>query len=290
MSVCDKTSHSGKVVGIETGTQLTEALAASLERNSAVREVDISIHDHIRALVGLDDPAFTRAVDALTDDLCRGQPLASVIRRRIDRALRPLAEDPDRQIALFKLSRYDVLIIARGTVDDLVALLPPPLGRISCHIIPSAGTRGSGSCFAPDGLLVAAPCDGAVLSWLPFVIAHEYSHTLRYFGEHAPDTVRDYLIFEGLAMVLAETLFPPSFVPYPWSEPSPEPEAGFWAEVDPNARGDDACANYVSSDLAYTIGARIVRHYLRCHEISIVAAHRLPNGELYWESEYPMMR
>jgi uncharacterized protein YjaZ len=126
-------------------------------------------------------------------------------------------------------------------------------------------------------------------SWLRFVIAHEYSHTHRAFGEHDPDAVRKDLVFEGLAMVFAETIVPKP-EPYPWDEITAEQEEEFWAGVDPEASGLKAILQYMSHDAAYEVSARIIRAYLQRLSTSIAEAHRLPDDGLYWESGYPLLR
>jgi hypothetical protein len=84
---------------------------------------------------------------------------------------------------------------------------------------------------------------------VPFVLAHEYSHLFRGFGEHRPDTMREYLVMEGMAMVLAEATFPLRMTASPWWEPSREEKGAFWASFDPEARG-----LVPSSDMSETIG------------------------------------
>jgi len=122
-----------------------------------------------------------------------------------------------------------------------------------------------------------------------FVIAHEYSHTQRDFGQFQPETVRDYLIFEGLAMVLAETMVPKP-IPYPWDDVTADQEADFWETVDLDARGLEAYTRYMRHDTAYETGSRIIRSYLDRHGMSIAEAHRLPTTELYLGGGYPFLR
>ena len=249
----------------------------------------IRVDNHIPGFIGLDDAGFADRVETLKRRLARGQPLAVLVRRAVGTATDGLATAPNRDELLERLLEQNPVKAARDALRRVTAILPPVRGRITCHLLPNGGNRGSGNCFREDRLIAAAPCEGDAASWLCFVIAHEYSHTHRDFGEHRPDTVRDYLIFEGLAMVLAETAFPKP-EPYPWDEVTAEQEADFWATTDVEARGLEAYMRYMSHDAAYETGARIVRAYLERHGVSIVEAHRLSNGELYWGSGYEAAR
>ena len=128
-------------------------------------------------------------------------------------------------------------------------------------------------------------------------IAHEYSHTVRMvqkpqatahgFGEAIPYSMRDYLVFEGLAIVLSESLYAhPAFPPHEVSE---ESEAQFWATTDFDAVGMDAYMKYMTKQ-AYEIAAKIVRNYVAAHNISIIEAHSMSDEELFWNSGYPFIR
>ncbi len=249
----------------------------------------IRVDNHIPELIGLDDAGFADQVERLKRRLSRSNPVAVLARRTIGGAVEGLKTASDRDQQLHTLLELDPAGAARGVLRLLTAEIPPAHGRITCHLIPNAGNRGSGNCFGDDRLLITVPCQGDALPWVGFVLAHEYSHTHRDFGEHEPDTVRDYLVFEGLAMVLAEIMVPKP-TPYPWDNVTAEQEVGFWQTVDLDARGVEAYTMYMRHDAAYETGARIVRAYLNRHRVSIVEAHRLPNNELYWGSGYPLLR
>ena len=249
----------------------------------------IRVENHIPGLIGLDHAGFADQVERLKRRLSRSNPVAVLTRRTIGGAVECLETASDRDQQLHTLLELDPAGAACGVLRLLTAEIPPAHGRITCHLIPNAGNRGSGNCFGDDRLLITVPCQGDALPWVGFVIAHEYSHTHRDFGEHEPDTVRDYLVFEGLAMVLAETL-EVKLKPYPWDEVTTEQEVNFWTMVDPEARGLEAYMTYMGHDAAYETGARIVRAYLNRHRVSIVEVHRLPNDELYWGSGYPLLR
>jgi uncharacterized protein YjaZ len=118
-----------------------------------------------------------------------------------------------------------------------------------------------------------------------FVICHEYSHVLREYGVHEAATVADYLICEGLAMVVGET-FAGKPNPYPWDEVTSLQEREFWDHVDIEAPGLEGYMTYMGSEISYEAGARIVRSYVARHRISIVEAHSRTNDELFWNSGY----
>ncbi|WP_010275528.1 hypothetical protein [Paenibacillus senegalensis] len=103
---------------------------------------------------------------------------------------------------------------------------------------------------------------------------HGYSQAVSY-------SIRNYLIFEGLAGVLPEVLYPhEAFPPLPITK---EREAEFWSELEPEAAGMEAYMKYMNR-AAYEIGARIVRNYLKNQNKTILEAHRLFDEELYWKS------
>jgi Predicted Zn-dependent protease (DUF2268) len=130
-----------------------------------------------------------------------------------------------------------------------------------------------------DRLLATVPARAEAVPSLEFVIAHEYSHT-HYDYDVDAETVRGFLVSEGLAMVLAET-FASKPQPYPWDQVTSEQEAEFWEQVDPAARGLNAYMTYMGSEASYVAGARVVRSYLRRHKFSIAEAHSRSLEELY---------
>jgi hypothetical protein len=252
------------------------------------RLITIRIRDHISPLVGADDATFTEYVKRLRRRVSRSNPEAVLTRRTIDRAIDGLRDAPDRDELLQHLVSQDCPVAVRSLLRRLAAVLPPARGRMTCHVLPNAGTRGTGNCFGDDRLLVTVPAKGEAVPWLQFVIAHEYSHS-RYDYDVAAATVRDFLVSEGLAMVLAET-FASKPHPYPWDQVTPEQEAEFWETVDLSAQGLDAYMTYMGSDASYEVGARIIRSYLRFRDTSIAEAHGRTSEELFWGSGYQLIR
>jgi len=248
----------------------------------------ILLHDHISPLVGCDDTAFSEYINRLKRRVSRSNPEAVLTRRTVDQAMQGLRATPDRDELLQHLTRQDCGHAALTVLMRLTDALSPVRARMTCHLLANAGTRGTGNCFGQDRLLVTVPAKGEAIPWLEFVIAHEYSHTQCDYDVDAA-TVRDFLIAEGLAMVLAET-FAAKPQPYPWDQVTQEDEAAFWERVALGARGLDAYMTYMGSDASYKAGARIVRSHLDRHNISIVDAHRRSFEELYWNSEYHFAR
>ncbi len=249
----------------------------------------IRVHNHIPKFIGLDDDAFAGQVERLKRRLARSNPVAMLTRRTIGGAMEALAMAPDRDELLLELLDQNPAGAARTMLLELTAILPPVDGYVTCHLAPNGGDRGSGNCFGSDRLLTTVPCKGEMEPWMRFVIAHEYSHTQRGIRLSDQDTVRDFLIFEGLAMVLAETYVPTIGLMFR-EESSDEQVARFWADADLGARGLDGYMAEMGRDGAYEAGARVIRAYQQHHGTSIADAHRRENRELYWESGYPRLK
>jgi hypothetical protein len=249
----------------------------------------IRVVNHIPSFVGIDDIAFAATEVHLKRRLSRANSVAALTRRTIGGALDGLRTAVDRDTLLTRVLDERPAQVAWDVLTQLTAWLPPADGRLVCHLVPNGGDRGSGNCFGADRLLATVPCRGDVAPWIRFVIAHEYSHTQRGFRLPESETVRDDLIFEGLAMVLAETIEPAIGQQFR-DDTSAEEVADFWAAVDLDAAGLDAYMHQMSRSGAYEAGAAVVRAYLRRHRASILDAHRLSNRELYWESGYPRLK
>jgi hypothetical protein len=245
----------------------------------------IRVRNHIPELIDLDDAQFAERVEKLKQHLARGEPLAKLVRMAVGIAIAGLEEASDRDELLHRLLEQDPARDAREALRTVTAMLPPVHGRIACHVLPGGGTRSSGVAPGDDCIVVSALCRGDMVPWLRFVLAHEYSHTVR--GFPVPDTVREDLVVEGLAMVFAETAFPRP-KPNAWDKVTSEQEAAYWKKVDIEARGLDAILPQ-KSDTSYEVGARIIRAYLQRHSVSIAEAHGLSNDELYWGSGYPFL-
>ena len=118
-------------------------------------------------------------------------------------------------------------------------------------MVPAVDRAGGGCTIAPGKILVALRVDALARTRLARNIAHEYSHGVRMasrpqaadgYGEHVPYSVRDHLVFEGLASVLVETLYPAAMED---PEVSAEEELRWGAKADLDAKGTLAYVEHV---------------------------------------------
>jgi hypothetical protein len=266
-------------------------------KNRGGDNVTITINNYIPELVGLNDIEYTNYLEELIHKLSFNQPYKWMIKGSINNASKPFVSAPNRDKIFRKLLNYDLSNIATETFEQLNNLLPSTVEDISCHIIPAIESKGGGACYAPGKILLALRIDELSPVRLKRNIAHEYSHTIRTvqkptesesgFGNAVPYSVRDYLIFEGLANVIPDILYPhQEFKPL---EITAEQEINFWDQTNLDAFGMDAYIQYMGIR-AYEIGARIIRSYLLTHEISIIEAHYKTDEDLYWNSGYKRIR
>ncbi|MEF3305690.1 DUF2268 domain-containing putative Zn-dependent protease [Paenibacillus sp. GYB003] len=227
----------------------------------------------------MDEATLSKYLDELSEELSANEPFRWMIQGSIKNAIKPFVKDPNRDQSFQKLIDIDITQMAYDTVNHVIRLLPSPVEDITVHIFPAIESKGGGACFAPGKILLCIRCDELAPWRLKRNIAHEYSHTVRMvqkpqatahgFGEAIPYSMRDYLVFEGLAIVLSESLYAhPAFPPHEVSE---ESEAQFWATTDFDAVGMDAYMKYMTKQ-AYEIAAKIVRNYVAAHNISIIEA------------------
>lgn len=259
--------------------------------------MSVNVHNYISKLMYRDDMGYTNELEYLAEELSAEEPHQWMIRGSIRNAALPFASDPKRDASFRKLADMDLTRLTLETVDQVTGRLPAPIDDITVHLFPAIDSKGGGCCYAPGKILLCIRCDELAPFRLKRNIAQEYSHTVRLiqkpqatehgYGPAVPYTMRDYLAFEGLAMVLADSLYPhPAFPP---SEVSEESEAAFWNRVDLDAEGMSAYRTYMSKR-AYEIASTIVSAYLATHRISIIEAHSRTDEELYWQSGYPHIR
>ncbi len=252
------------------------------------------IFNYIEELIHIDDVTFTATLDRISDDLSKNQPYPFnfFVQASIRNAVKPFATDASRDAKLQHLLNFDLAEVGRTSCERVSTLLPSRINDIQTHIFPAIEKFGGGCTIAPGKILVSVKIDELAPVRLQRNIAHEFSHGVRMtqkpqatehgYGEVVPYTVRDYLIFEGLAMVLSDTLYPAPIPPYNVSD---EDEKTWWNGADLDAVGPNGYIEYIGLK-AYEIGSRIVRAYMQKHSMSILEAHYIPDEELFWNSGY----
>ena len=235
-------------------------------------------------------------LDNLSEELSENQPFQWMIKGCINNVTKPFVRVSNRDELFQKLIDADLSKVAHETTRRMMDELPTQIDDINVYIFPSIKS-GGGACFAPGNIISTIPCDELAPLYLKRNIAHEYSHTIRMiqkpqetahgFGESVPYSMRDYLAFEGLAMVLSESLYPhEALTPY---EVSFEDETKFWEATDLDVVGMSAYVKYMTMR-AYEISSRIVKSYLHVNKVSIIEAHSKTDEEIYWKSDYPHIR
>ena len=257
----------------------------------------IKVFNHIEELINIDNDTFTYTLDRLSEELSKNQPdpFDFFVQASIRNAVKPFVSESSRDERLQQLIELNLTEVAEGSCERVSTLLPSPIEDIEAYIFP-AFDRGGGCTVAPGKIFISVKIDEWAPVRLQRNIAHEYSHSVRMtqkpqatdhgYGEEMPYTVRDYLIFEGLAMVSSDILYPASLPPY---ELDDKDEDAWWNEANLDAVGSDGYINHIGL-IAYEIGSRIVRTYMDNHGISIMQAHYLTDNELYWNSGYKKIR
>ena len=257
----------------------------------------IAVFNHIEELFQLSDDAFFDTLSRLSDQLGGDEPypFKFFVQASIRNVVQPLLSDASRDERLKMLLGWNLTPVARESAQHVSTVLPAPIDTIEVHIFP-AWDRGGGCTIAPGKVFISVKIDELAPIRLQRNIAHEYSHSVRMtqkpqasehgYGIAVPYTVRDYLIFEGLAGVTAEVSYPAPLPPPCLAEAD---EAAWWNAANLDAVGPAAYRDYIG-DRASEIGQRIVRAYLQNHGTTVVQAHNLTDHELYWNSGYPCIR
>lgn len=196
------------------------------------------------------------------------------------------------------LAASDMDKVARTELRRLAAVAPPPADVVECHLFPCLhADRRGGFCFAPGKMLILMPLMDRWQLRLVRNITHEYSHTLRMarwpaderhgFGPTFPYSVRDFLVFEGLAECLVQQFHADPGLPPP--QVTAEDEARFLAVLDRHLhlvgweaymaflRPDDSIPPYTG----YAVGYRLVQRYLDWSGRTAITAHSLPYADIY---------
>lgn len=187
--------------------------------------------------------------------------------------------------------------VARRELERLVELADPQVETVECHLFPCLNPeRRGGFCYAPGKMLILIPL---IEHWPLRVvrnITHEYSHTLRTrrwptderfgYGPAYRYTIREYLVFEGLADNLAEESHPHPAFPVP--EVPHDLAQRFWDAVQPHRDFESWDAYRLfqnpSPDLpvgiGYRMGYNVVRRFLERTGMTALAAHQLSYDEI----------
>ncbi|GMA62961.1 DUF2268 domain-containing protein [Alicyclobacillus fastidiosus] len=257
----------------------------------------IKVFNYIAELIHVDDDTLANTLDGLSDELSKNQPYPFnfFVQASIRNAVKPFVSESTRDGRLQRLMNFDLKKVAEESCERVSTLLPSPIEDIEVHIFP-AFDRGGGCTIAPGKVFVSVKIDDLAPVIIQRNFAHEYSHSVRMtqkpqaaehrYGEEIPYTVRDYLVFEGLAMVCSDILYPAQISPIELSEAD---EDAWWNEANLDAVGGEAYVNYIGQR-AYEIGSRIIRAYMQNQGVSVLEAHYVTDRELYWNSGYNKIR
>jgi uncharacterized protein YjaZ len=178
--------------------------------------------------------------------------------------------------------------IIQDAYARMTALLPSPASSRTICIYPlDPADRGTvermhgvvGTCVGDNILMQINPTAPGWLDWVPYVLAHEYHHTIwgyNYFavqGYTKMDLLTGFIV-DGQADSFAGALFP-DFIPLWVNGLTPQQEASLWLEVRSRLRSEDPAdyRRFMFGDEAagipwcagYTLGYRLVQNYLRKH-------------------------
>lgn len=184
----------------------------------------------------------------------------------------------------------------------IAAELPPPLPEKAVCILPLDPARQVvlekqngvlGSCVGDNILLQVHPSGENWQAWVPYVLAHEYNHTVAgfvhfYLKGNLTANLLDSIIFEGLADTFAGKLYP-ALHPAWTRALTPEQEAQQWLAMQ-EVLDSPETADYVRFIFGgqepgspppytgYTIGYNIVQSYLRAYPTTTMADLVMKSG------------
>lgn len=212
----------------------------------------------------------------------------------------PFSEDPLRSDKLMRLGETQITKVAEQCIERVLTALTSVFEDIDVHLFPTCNGFGGGCTISPGKILVTATLEEDLAPIkLQRTITHEYSHCVRMtkypqatehgFGDEIPYSVRDYLVFEGLAMVLSDEVYPTASIPnYPYPV-TDEMEEAWWRDAQTDMVGPQGYIKHMNLR-GYEISRRIVSHYLDQNNATIFEAHGVPGAELYWQSGYSYLR
>lgn len=258
----------------------------------------IQVRNYVEKLIGADDTTFNNILEQLSVQLSQNEPspFSFFVQASIRNAVKPFVSDSLRDHKFQRLLDFGLTAIASESCKQVSDCLPSEINDIEVHIFPSVDGYGGGCTIAPGKILVCVKVDDLAPVRLQRNIAHEYSHGVRMtrkpqatehgYGREVPYTVRDYVVFEGLAMMTSEVMYPAPIAPLELSE---EAEESWWNTVDLDATGIGGYVEYIN-EKTYEIGRRIIRAYMQNNGVSISEAHTLNDEVLYWNSVYAKIK
>ncbi len=267
---------------------------------------EIKVHTYTRQLLVPSGEGYQDRLKRLADEAFSAEPWGGLAART---ALAAGTTEDDASIPamLEALSASSMDEVAGRELGRLVSLADPGVEVVECHLFPCLNQKHRGGfCYAPGKMLILIPLMELWEKRLRRNITHEYSHTVRMrrwpldqrhgFGPAFRYTIREHLVFEGLAENLVEQFHAdPDF---PLAAVTTEEEARFWEAVQPHFERENWDAYGVlmnpgaglPSRVGYTVGYHLVKRYLDRQGITALAAHQIPYDELYWRSGYPLLR
>lgn len=250
---------------------------------------------HYRQLAAAGPQAYQEQLKVLAAEAFAGEPWYD---RACRMAVAAGAGAPGTAEMLGALAASGMDEIARGELLRLVRILPPPTESVECHLFPCLHPdRRGGFCYAPGKMLILMPLTDRWQLRLVRNITHEYSHTLRMarwpaderhgFGPAFPYSVRDFLVFEGLAECLVQQFHADPGLPPP--QASPEDEARCLALLDRHLHlvGTEAYMAFlrphdsIPPGTGYAVAYSLVQRFLRREGMTATAAHSLSYAEIY---------
>lgn len=272
--------------------------------------IHVKILPHFKSLFPAGSATYRDRVHELLDSF-QHEPWSFMVKACLRHPCWGVADEDSDQVkkALEQLCRQPVADVVHAAFERLTRLIPPETKTIEVHLHPGpAANKGGGATFAPGKVLIGVPTSHDWEIRVQRNCAHEYSHCLRMaiwphddhhgFGEARPHNVRDYLVFEGLAEVLADELYPhPDFTS---PEISSRDAIAYWDYIEPHL-DETGWPAYVKSMFCedasnlpsmagYRIGEQIVRTFMGKTGTKAVEIQRLPYEEIYWNSGYLLLR
>lgn len=211
--------------------------------------------------------------------------------------------DLETQLSLFK--EQDVEKIVLDVLQEIEGFLPAT--DTTLYIFPSTAEYqpitsllggAAGWTMGPGKILILLdPSSENWESLLPYLIAHEYHHSVSFAQKNfnGKMTLLDYLVFEGKADSFAHMLYPNAKAPWT-SSINREVEKKLWGSIenDLDSQDDELLFKVMFGDYGafphwggYTIGYHIVQEFLKCNtDLSIEEWTMMSSKEILNKSGY----